>query len=420
MSSLSLVACGSNAQGQLANGTQDDSLSFAPCLWSDGDTVWQIPPAGMQSVIRVASGANHTLVLLDFEFGHNQLWVCGDNSAGQLNFSASIRDEIRLLTLRYVPTISEVENESHLTIVDIAAAWQTSYLVLRANEACTSDFIISCGSNEFGARGIRSPDSVPSIIQLHHLLDPEETPNHHIEIAQIDCGPRHVIAILHIMAYGRVQRRRLVGWGACRHGQLGDRTEMDSSKNRPITFLSEPTLVDVPGEQEHPIIAVAAGSRHTLVLHSSGRVTLLGSDRFQQLSVVRGWMDIMSIGCTWNGSYAIGLHERRSKLYCVGNNDHGQLGLADTASHIFEHDLGTADDIKISPGSEHVTLLRSFRQSQSQLEGWGWNEHGNLGLGHDTDVMEPTVIMGSLATSLLPLKTWAGCGTTWVLVRGRA
>ena len=59
---------------------------------------------------------------------------------------------------------------------------------------------------------------------------------------------------------------------------------------------------------------------------------------------------------------------------------------------------------------------------EQKLLGWGWNEHGNMGLKHTEDVMSPTLIsIPSISTPTTidadPPKIagiWAGCGTSWV------
>ena len=59
---------------------------------------------------------------------------------------------------------------------------------------------------------------------------------------------------------------------------------------------------------------------------------------------------------------------------------------------------------------------------EQKLLGWGWNEHGNMGLGHTEDVMTPILIpiptlsIPSAAVEIDPPKIvgiWAGCGTSW-------
>jgi protein ATS1 len=55
------------------------------------------------------------------------------------------------------------------------------------------------------------------------------------------------------------------------------------------------------------------------------------------------------------------------------------------------------------------------------LYAWGWNEHGNLGIGSLEDqwgaVEVPLPRDGGGKTQRVQ-GMWAGCGTSWVLVDG--
>jgi len=60
---------------------------------------------------------------------------------------------------------------------------------------------------------------------------------------------------------------------------------------------------------------------------------------------------------------------------------------------------------------------------EQKLLGWGWNEHGNMGLSHTEDVTSPTLIsIPSISTPSTTIDAdqlkitgiWAGCGTSWV------
>lgn len=57
---LKLYSSGSNARGQLAQDTEDDSHIFQPCLFASKGDEW---PNGSR-IESVAAGANHTLVLV--------------------------------------------------------------------------------------------------------------------------------------------------------------------------------------------------------------------------------------------------------------------------------------------------------------------------------------------------------------------
>jgi protein ATS1 len=59
-----------------------------------------------------------------------------------------------------------------------------------------------------------------------------------------------------------------------------------------------------------------------------------------------------------------------------------------------------------------------------ELWAWGWNEHGNLALGHCEDVRMPTRIPLPQTDDEAPemersviANIWAGCGTSWVAMK---
>ncbi|RXK35730.1 hypothetical protein M231_07019 [Tremella mesenterica] len=98
------------------------------------------------------------------------------------------------------------------------------------------------------------------------------------------------------------------------------------------------------------------------------------------------------------------------------------------------HDSMTNNDTEMGIGIDSVTRIsevmesgvkiekrtkngeRSNANGEKELELWtgGWNEHGNLGLGHlqDRDRLEKVSLPGKV------LNMWAGCANSWILVDG--
>lgn len=81
---LTLYSAGSNARGQLAHNSEEDSHLFRPCTFADETGGW---PDGSKFV-SVAAGANHTLLLVSSE-------------GGSLSLSCSSGRLIRLCGLHY-------------------------------------------------------------------------------------------------------------------------------------------------------------------------------------------------------------------------------------------------------------------------------------------------------------------------------
>lgn len=212
---------------------------------------------------------------------------------------------------------------------------------------------------------------------------------------------------------------------------------------------------------------------------------------------------VIDVGSTWNSSFLLlecSSNEKEKEKatneggeVCViasGSNSHGQLGGfgrelshdivevtqearpesimtlrkafwsaclnsgEDKISNLFDQPSIKLKVEKLVCGSEHVFILLSVddktsspdvdstiqSQPQQVLIGWGWNEHGNLGLGHTNDAIDGPVVIpfpkvkdGSSAPVGLgrvdcesPRENsqsckiegvWAGCGTSWLAVR---
>jgi protein ATS1 len=65
--------------------------------------------------------------------------------------------------------------------------------------------------------------------------------------------------------------------------------------------------------------------------------------------------------------------------------------------------------------------IKTLPSGKVELWAWGWNEHGNLALGHCDDVRTPTHIPVPQTEGVAPMMErstitgiWAGCGTSWV------
>lgn len=235
----------------------------------------------------------------------------------------------------------------------------------------------------------------------------------------------------------------LAGWGTSRHGQLGPSSPSPSPSPsvKPEPFRSSPHILKMDAGT---VATCALGNQHTVILGYNGTVMGLGSDRKAQLSGIDAWTNVSAIGCTWNATYGVvrSPTDRGSFwILATGSNNHGQLGVAEhtheststTAFTVpFPFEPGSRQIVKIACGSEHVLCLLSAHgdtlddrsvKERRELWAWGWNEHGNLGMGDVHDVWSPTRVRASsnTVTSECELDeivdVWAGCGTSWILVQ---
>lgn len=215
----------------------------------------------------------------------------------------------------------------------------------------------------------------------------------------------------------------------------------------------------------HWTISSAAGTDDAMQkpeTERSPQLFVFGSNRAGQLDVVgpvqAGPSQPCWVGTTWN-STMVACKELRSqrfpRIVGSGKDDRGQLGCGgvdepgrrvegqrESPAHVAwklddPNDRSSFNDTTTVCGSEHtLTLLRAGGgrggsggggRSHAEVWGWGWNEHGNLATGDaDADVLGPKRIWppNSAACAGLtanvaqgrPLKVWAGCATSFVLV----
>lgn len=386
----SVLAAGSNAHGQLGSGDCEDAHCFHSCLFYwDGETQARLPPNATR-VERIVGGANHTLLLTSTSDGMRELWGSGNDTKGQLWAPACQEDTtvFRRISLEH-PVLPGWR------IKNVAAAWESSYFVLSDGRG---DAIIVTGSNERCLLGHDGPDGA-RLVDLSGLLDGVE-----FVVQDIVAGPMHVVALLHLPSESRTLA---IGWGTARHGQLGQPLQKWWTHPRVLTAIPENASV----------ASVALGNQHTILRHTDGRVTALGSSRVGQLAGITDLLDVGSVRCTWSGTYVRTIGAS-SPILSTGKNNKGQLGRPTDSSSSLS--LGPVnlpatignDAIKdIACGSEHVVVLTR----DGEVYGWGWNEHGNLGTGGTEDVPLATLLWaperGASARSV-----WAGCGTTFIAI----
>ncbi|EUC57359.1 regulator of chromosome condensation (RCC1)-like protein [Rhizoctonia solani AG-3 Rhs1AP] len=300
----------------------------------------------------------------------------------------------------------------------IAACWETSFVILTppttADTQCTlakPDVVISFGANDFGDRGgpANAADGV-TIIDFQSVCAPGIVA---ARVRGIATGPHHVVVLLEDKDK---PISVVVGWGASRHGQLGTgnstlATPPKSKSKRPtrpgpVQMIDKPTII---ATYEDRPVNLAAGSQHTLILHQSGKITKLGSSRRGQLEIPDRIFTTPHIGCTWAASFVV---SEGGQVEACGSSNHGQLGRGDNSSTEFGPVLLPGGVSQLACGSEHVLAVIG-----EEVWAWGWNEHGNLGVGHLEDTPVPVRVWPPVDDTIKGkvARIWAGCGTSWIL-----
>ncbi|OAA57216.1 alpha-tubulin suppressor protein Aats1 [Cordyceps fumosorosea ARSEF 2679] len=186
----------------------------------------------------------------------------------------------------------------------------------------------------------------------------------------------------------------LFALGSNGSGQLGIGHREDVSVPKPAHF--HPTQPDAP-----PIVKVAAGGNHTLLLSAAGRVYWSGDPAtgacglgpvtdvpaFQELRLVRdGSEEIVSvslIACTWEASFVVArdAQGRNTKLYSLGVGAKGELGQGElmvrtpSATRFKDFPPAGASIVDMSAGMGHVVVVLS----NGDAYGWGNCRKGQAG-----------------------------------------
>ena len=431
-----LLSCGSNAHGQLGVGTREDTATFRSCLFSDN-----FVPSKISKVVGIATGANHTLLLVDYDdkgTTHHLVLGCGDGQQGQLGEREDLTTQV--FQPIHIP-LTEYGLQTHYHPKFVAATWETSFVVFGSENPRHPDVILSFGSNEFGDLGVGHsgthdyPRRPFNPISLDHLwidsgssVRPET-----LKIVFITTGPRHLIVKLEVQDESGLPSHMLVGWGASRHGQLGPRVvaDTDAATKAPTARLPGPTFLSVPThlkvDNVHPsdVVSVAMGIQHSVLHLRSGKVIGLGSNRKHQIDGLLSVADAQCVGATWNSTLLLRKGDVTDVWSC-GSNTHGQLG---TSTDIRQCCLDriatpptlTTDSMRLVCGSEHVlAFIPSHGSKPAELWAWGWNEHGNLGVGDVVDRFNPVQVWPTTRRGLdgggTLADVWAGMGTSWILV----
>jgi alpha-tubulin suppressor-like RCC1 family protein len=345
------VACwGYDGFGQLGNGS------------SLADSSNPVPVAGLTDAVALAAGAFHACALRS-----TGLVVCwGYNASGQLGNGNKITQAIPV----GVGLVSGV--------VGIAAGYDHSCALLH-------DGSVRCwGNNFYGQLG--NGGFVDSLIPV--------TVVGLTNAVAIAAGSAHTCALL---ADGTARC-----WGFNFYGELGDGSNATSAVPVAVAALSNVVALSVGG-----------GSQHTCAVLASGGVRCWGRNDFGQLGnsatqprtipdVVSGLTDAVALTLGFGHSCAVRVN---SFAACWGRNRDGQLGAADAADHLTpvlviqsfvssnNVPFPTQQVVGIAAGQAgdsgvHICSL----QTSGLPRCWGDNSQGQLGDGTLVDRPRPTSV----------------------------
>lgn len=191
----------------------------------------------------------------------------------------------------------------------------------------------------------------------------------------------------------------LAAWGANGNGQLGDGSSTSSAV--PVRVNESGVLAG------RTVIAIAAGSTHSLALCSDGTLAAWGYNIQGQLGDGGKTQSRVPVAVRTDGVLAnrkiqsIAAGEENSYVVCTdgtvaawGRNHNGQLGnggfISSSVPVQVDHQgvLAGKSVVSIAAGQSHVIALCS----DGTLVGWGYNGYGNLGNNSTSNSAVPVVV----------------------------
>jgi alpha-tubulin suppressor-like RCC1 family protein len=270
-----VVAWGSNEYGQLGNGTRTDSATPVWVCAPDHTDCADDPAARLSGVTTLGVGLYHTVAAL--RDGTVLAW--GDNSIGQLGDGT--KDS------RTTPVwVCNGRNPWHADCAnDPAARLNTDVIALSAGSYHTlallrNGTVLAWGSNANGQLGIGVLND--STIPLWVICTPDQT----------TCDPRHTARLTGVIALGAGtsysaalrQDGTVLTWGSDNGGQLGNGGGSDRSI--PGWVCAQGRISDCstfPDSRLAGVAVLSAGSGHSAAILGDGSIVAWGSNDYGQL-----------------------------------------------------------------------------------------------------------------------------------------
>eukprot|EP00980_Cylindrotheca_fusiformis_P007349 scaffold1525_cov142-Cylindrotheca_fusiformis.AAC.149 len=321
---------------------------------------------------QIYAGGGHSALLTE----NGKLYLWGWNDDGQCGPNNT---EEKKESISPMPTIKHLDGIS----VDSAALGFSHTLVIEKE----TKTLFAFGNSERGQVDGSLSKSVPVPVTPDFLKNEK--------VLAIAAGLFHSAAI--------TCEGELVTFGCGRFGQ-----SLSSTKSDGQVWVGR-----WKPEDGVPLVSVACGRRHTIVVDSAGRIWTFGENKYGQLGrsfegkfdPIPGIVDSselkypegshVSVDCGWSHSLVCA-HTKDGGLetFGWGRNDKGQLGTGShSSSEPFPKRLFANRQLSfVSCGSEFTIAIEA---ESNRILGCGWNEHGNIATGNQDDHLELTETQGT-------------------------
>ncbi len=349
-----LWATGSNAHGQLGDGTTIDKT---------------FPVQIMSDVHSVAADDSHSLILKNDE----TLWATGYNMYGQLGDGTTTSKSTPVLIMSGVRSIAAGSHHSLIVKTD-NTLWAT-------------------GWNNYGQLGDGTIINKSTPVQIMGGVLSVSAGTYHSLIVKTD--------------------NTLWATGRNESGQFGNGTTTNSSV--PIQVggntqvgISTSTL-KIAAQNRGTIRSVSAGEHHSLILKTDSTLWSTGQNTFGQLgdgtttnttTPVQIMSDVISVSA---GSFNSLIVKSDNTLWATGQNDQGQLGDGTTSNQLTP--VQTMSNVQsVSAGAFHSVMLGT----DSTLMATGLNTFGQFGNG--TTMQSHSFTVAALSSGPLVTDVATGYG----------
>ncbi len=337
----------------------------------------------------VAAGHGYSLTLTR----GGRVYAWGANDVGQLGTACGSR--VRCVTPLLVEGLPAGD-----PVTAIAAGYQHSLAATRSGR------VYAWGDNTSGQLGNGSAQGSRTPVMVAGL------PGNDLMVA-VAAGYVHSVAL--------TRSGHVFAWGGNRFGQAGQ----DGAAVIPL-----PTAV--PGlPTSDPVVAVAAGAAHTLVLTRAGRVYAWGDQGTGQLGVItngaRGMPVAVSDLPPGNRVSALAAGSidglaalRDGNVYGWGDNGFGQLGRLGvgyfSSVPVMVEGLPRADRVIAVAAGDYFSLALT---GSGHIYAWGQNNDGQLGAGDNLDAGTAVAVLGQLFGAHVVAVAAGGAHSLAVTAGGR-
>ncbi len=282
-------AWGENGKGQLGLGTNNNAN--------------QPFTTQIDHVVAIAAGALHSLALKN----DGTVWAWGENDDGQLGEGTNndAWSPVRVQAFTLVRAVAIAAGDKHSLAVD------------------GNGEVWTWGKNDFGQLGDSSIVSRSTPVKAKQLMN----------VVQVAAGATHSVA--------RKSDGSVWAWGDRRHLQLGDDALAQASW---LPVRVQFGLPVTPPQYLTNIVALAAGGEHNLVLNANHDMLVWGSDKYLESSAIGGGYGVTApdgtrltfseylqgitgklLAISAGTHHSLALTEE-GRVWSWGRNDQGQLG----------------------------------------------------------------------------------------------